>query len=655
MTLATTDGFAANVAMMAAGLAPDDRDQLVGAASRMVTRPSHQSRLLSSLANHEQQRLAPDTPLPVQRFFAAAAPQLGDRVLLPTCPGCHLDKVLPRRGADGQKICLRCAERANYGECSGCLRYKKIGATSDAGTLCARCAGTQAAGRLCSQCQRISASTTQVDGQAVCLNCYPRRPQPCSSCGRITQVASAILGWPHCQRCYNKVLRHALPCPQGGGAKILAFLGASGVHVCADCAGQPARFACRRCGSEEHHYGRLCARCTLADRTLDILSNAEDEIKPELSLLSSYLESSDKPVQVIKWLHRGPHSDLLRAIGCGDLPLSHETLAAAPQDKGLIYLRDLLDESGALPRPRPEFLRLEEWVTRFVGQLPANHAPTVSRYATWSILRKARRQATKTDLSRGGVAHAKASLRGVGRFLAWLDQQRLTVQSMTQPAVEQFALSHSTARWLPQFLAWSNEHEVRHPVRLPSRQQGAPRVELDDKTHRTIIASLLADDDIPRDARVACLLVALFGQPATRVLRLEVKELRCQDDGGVQVFFTDHPLVLPLPTAKLVSSYLASLQRGIRWLFPGRRPGSQRDVQYLVQHLAPLGGTVSQLQNSARFKLAGAAPAKVLADMLGLNVATFERYASLSSGTWGEYPALRANDYVNSERPGSNG
>lgn len=642
MTPAAADDFVARIAFEMAGLALEDRDQLVGIAQHMVTRPSHRSALLSLLADHEPQRLNSETPVPIQRFFATAAPTLGGGILLPTCPGCHLDKVLTRRGTDGHKVCLRCAERSNYGECIRCLRYKKISSTSEVGALCSGCAGIQPAAAVCWQCHRTSGMTTQLDGQIVCLNCYPKRPQPCTSCGRVTNVASTIRGGPHCQACYNKVLRHAKPCPQCGDAKILAFLGAHGVPVCASCAGQPARFACRRCGSEEHHYGRLCARCTLSDRTLNILSNANGVIGPELSLLRSHLESSDRPVQVIKWLHRGPHSNLLRAIGHGDLPLSHETFAAAPTDKGMIYLRDLLDQSGALPRPRPELLRLEEWVSRSLQQLPAHHARTIGRYATWSILRKARRQATKRDLTSGAVAHAKASLRGVGTLLAWLDQQSLTVHSMTQPAIEQFALFHSTTRWLPQFLAWSGQHEASPPVRLPRRQQGDPTVDLDDETHRAIIAKLLIDESVPLDARVACLLVALFGQPATRVLRLDKTQLHLTDDGGAQVHFTDHPLTLPVPAAKLCRSYLAALQNGDQFLFPGRRPGSHRNAQYLVRHLAPLGGTVSQLQNSARFKLAGAAPAKVLADMLGLTVATFESYASISGSTWGEYPRLRA-------------
>jgi len=65
--------------------------------------------------------------------------------------------------------------------------------------------------------------------------------------------------------------------------------------------------------------------------------------------------------------------------------------------------------------------------------------------------------------------------------------------------------------------------------------------------------------------------------------------------------------------------------------------------------LRALGTSISALQNTARFRLAGAVPAKVLADMRGFNVDTFESYARLSGSTRGDYPTLRAN---NSNVPG---
>ena len=69
----------------------------------------------------------------------------------------------------------------------------------------------------------------------------------------------------------------------------------------------------------------------------------------------------------------------------------------------------------------------------------------------------------------------------------------------------------------------------------------------------------------------------------------------------------------------------------------------QADPEAAVR-LHALGTSISALQNTARFRLAGAVPAKVLADMLDFSVATFENYARLAAGTRGDYPALRGRN-----------
>jgi transposase len=74
--------------------------------------------------------------------------------------------------------------------------------------------------------------------------------------------------------------------------------------------------------------------------------------------------------------------------------------------------------------------------------------------------------------------------------------------------------------------------------------------------------------------------------------------------------------------------------------FAGLRP-QPRDPQYLNRRVRPLAVTISELQNTARFRLAGAVPAKILADMLDFSVATLENYARLSGSIRGDYPALR--------------
>ncbi|WP_026819281.1 hypothetical protein [Arthrobacter castelli] len=55
-----------------------------------------------------------------------------------------------------------------------------------------------------------------------------------------------------------------------------------------------------------------------------------------------------------------------------------------------------------------------------------------------------------------------------------------------------------------------------------------------------------------------------------------------------------------------------------------------------------LGTSLSGLQKTARFRIAGALPAKVLADMLDFHISTFKTYANLAAGVRGEYPAIRA-------------
>lgn len=129
---------------------------------------------------------------------------------------------------------------------------------------------------------------------------------------------------------------------------------------------------------------------------------------------------------------------------------------------------------------------------------------------------------------------------------------------------------------------------------------------------------------------------------ATKTLPLRRGQLREEGD-ALDLLLGDRPLKLPEPIA-----VLAREQRDLRrdadsdaWLFPGRSPGQPLDPQYLTRRLRTFGISISALQNTARFRLAGAVPAKVLADMLDFSVATFENYARLSASTRGDYPTLR--------------
>ena len=125
-------------------------------------------------------------------------------------------------------------------------------------------------------------------------------------------------------------------------------------------------------------------------------------------------------------------------------------------------------------------------------------------------------------------------------------------------------------------------------------------------------------------------------------MALRRSQLR-NDGDGLDLLIGDRPLTLPAPLRTLSREQLDLRPDADddAWLFPGRRPGQPLDPQYLALRLRTLSTSLSALQNTARFRLAGAVPAKVLADMLDFSVATFENYTRLAGCTRGDYPALR--------------
>lgn len=435
-------------------------------------------------------------------------------------------------------------------------------------------------------------------------------------------------------------MRNAAPCPGCGEKRILAFLGNDGRPCCAGCAGQLARYACRRCGSEEHSYGRLCGKCVLSDRCDDILTGSDGAFLPPMRALRDYLLAQPRPAQVIKWLRMGPSTDMLRDIASGRVPV--ESILDAPRpSKPLIYLRTLLLDAGALPRDTAATRQLMAWATQTINEAPAEHHQMLRTYTRWVLLRRASRDRSG-DISAGAARHVKASLRGLVTFLTWAEDRQTPLRALTQAQIEEFTTLRTARRWLPQFLAWATERDITPDLDISMLPRQVPTISTSEEHLEHVIRVLATDQTIALDARLAALLIAVYGLPASKVLILRRDQFRDQD-AALDLLIGDRPLALPGPIAVLVREQLDLLSEAPpnAWLFPGLRPGQPRDPQYLNRRLRPLGVTISELQSTARFRLAGAVPAKVLADMLDFSVATFENYARLSGSARGDYPALR--------------
>lgn len=404
-------------------------------------------------------------------------------IRLPLCQTCRTRKVVTTRNEHGERECFRCAQRRTYGECPACLRMKKLTATNaDGQSVCQRCGPDGIPTFTCEGCGRTVTTVGRMDGKSVCLNCFPRRLRRCVSCGQQKKIAANILHGLHCFACHNRVLRNAAPCPACAEKRILAFLDDDRKPCCAGRAGHPARYACRRCGSEEHHYGRLCGKCVLSDRCDDILTGPNGEFTPPMQALRDYLLTRPRPAQIIKWLRMGPSTDLLRDIASGRVPI--ETVLDAPRPSNpLIYLRTLLIDAGALPRDTATTRQLMAWTTHAINEAPVEHRQMLRTYTRWVLLRRASRDNTG-DIAIGTARHVKAWLRGLVAFLNWADEQHTPLRSLTQAQVEEFITLRTARRWLPQFLSWAAERDITPNLDIAMLPRREPLITASEEPRR---------------------------------------------------------------------------------------------------------------------------------------------------------------------------
>ena len=213
----------------------------------------------------------------------------------------------------------------------------------------------------------------------------------CCRCRRRSHKAGS---WPDghvCRTCLDRAVQVRGTCPGFGQERALPGLRpGDGAPTCTDCAGFSQSFACSRCGYEgKLRHGRLCSRCTLADRIAEVLDGGSGQIRPELVPLASALLDMDRPDSGLTWLCRGEGragsaSDLLQRLGRGEIELTHEAFHDLRPWRPAAYLRDLLMACGVLPPIDKRVCSLERWLADYLDSITDDgHAQVVRRFATW--------------------------------------------------------------------------------------------------------------------------------------------------------------------------------------------------------------------------------------------------------------------------------
>jgi len=155
---------------------------------------------------------------------------------------------------------------------------------------------------------------------------------------------------------------------------------------------------------------------------------------------------------------------------------------------------------------------------------------------------------------------------------------------------------------------------------------------------------------MPLDIRVAGSLVLLFGIKASTLVQIRHDHLEHTGE-ATRLRIAKHALPLPPQLASIIleqrdrtdlrSVFGRTSISGIRWLFPGLRPGRPMDAHSLAQKLNDNGIVVRAARNTALAELAADLPPAVLAELIGIGVTTATRWAAQARRDWTPYLAAR--------------
>ena len=597
---------------------------------------------------------AADAPRVLFRLVTSLHEAGARNVVLPRCASCQKERLLVRATPDG-RICKVCYDQKRTPErCVSCHKTALVHSRRPEGPLCETCRRHDPDSfSICASCQAPAGLARRGQKGPLCRRCYRRPTATCTGCGKDDRVTYRRDGVTYCPNCYRKRAAPRRPC--GGCGRVLPVnkRGVGGdPDLCVSCNTRPLG-CCTRCGQQAPILtGRrvkapLCVRCAVVERVDTLLTGAGGTVHEALRPLRDVLVSGSHPAGALSWLSHSDAPRLLRELAKAD-ELSHELLDRFSASRTRDHLRALLVASGALPTfdfPAERLVafamgcadNLDEPEDRQVFLAFAALArPAAVPCETGDERRTTHPIRTEAAVNSGGVPHLSPS----GRALAFAMPSggRRTLRRRER-AVDRVPLAVS-------FLGAKERcGRGHHPSSTSTRSR--PEFAPDDERW-ALARRLLHDESLDPSDRAAGVLVVIYAQPVHRVALLR-REQRIERDGTLYLELGTEPLEIPEPLAGLLR--LLPHSRRDRdevarrfaspWLFPGRIAGRPMHPEYLQHRLGKLG-VVSRLQRSAALlQLASELPSAVLADLLGFDRSTAERWVRYSSGAWVNYAAQR--------------
>jgi hypothetical protein len=610
-------------------------------------------------------------------LIEALIAQGATNIVAPPCSSCGKVTKL-RHSLNGLRCCKRCYEAARKEMCSGCGNVREVSLRIEGRPLCSSCSGRQPFQHdECSSCGQHRQIVTRAKGTPLCKTCYmpvvtcsvckkakrchfadteaPRcpdcrrkiNPEPCSRCGRLRPVrVRAADGSAICGPC--GVAREA--CRDCGKVRNVCTRTPSGDPLCNRCYEKtPASFRdCTQCGRHERlfHHG-LCNFCARSAMAHDLLADPDGVVPQRLEGLATVLLAGD-PLSTLAWLTKRPSTlEMIATLAAGDGPITHEALDGLQPPPAVRHMRAILVAHGVLPERDEHLATLERWLARNLAKITnPEDRRLIQSFVTWHHLRRLRRQSAKKPLTYEQTTQVRRETSTAISLLIWLNKHGQTLGTCTQLHIDTWLDSDRAARPFGRnFILWAVRNRHSGPLKVPARSPAPASSFIDQDDRWRLIRRLLHDDEIDLTDRVAGLLVLLFAQPMSHIVRITPKEIM-SSGGKVTITLGREPLELPPPVDVLLLQLRDQPDYNPRaddttrrWLFPGGSPGTPLTTVQLRKRLQALGIPARQTRNTALRDMAGELPAVVLSKLLGLHIGTATRWSRHTGANQAEYAA----------------
>lgn len=355
-----------------------------------------------------------------------------------------------------------------------------------------------------------------------------------------------------------------------------------------------------------------------------------------------------RPRSALIWLRNPDVKRLLTGLARRQLELTHATFDADPAPRTAMHLRELLVQHGSLPQIDRTIVVFQNWLAT---TLPG-HSPEAARllgsFARWHHLRRMRELSERGRLKPGSALTARQQITVAGQFLTHLECLGVTPAQARQGELDAWLAEGPSTRYTARtFVVWAIQAQHLPPLRFPHRAaKSTPVLSQDERL--ALLGRFLTTDDQPVAYRLAAVLLLLYAQPVTRIVRLRLVDIEALD-GTLTLRLGEEAAVLPVPVATLLKQHLDSrpnvstaANTDSPWLFPGYRPGQPLHQSYLMRRLRDAGVPLLAARNSALRQLVLDMPPAVAAQALGYSHQVAEAHARNAGATWTSYAAHRA-------------